>query len=277
MIDLPQELGNKLKSGMETDGGIKLPFPAPIFWVINGDAKMKTKDAQYYGGWASKEADLEDALQQLKLDLPAGIELTEMSTKDGKEYGAYITRSLLVAPIAKRQAWIVTRPDGSETRKERYSDGEKARQHVQILCQLAVKTGDGIFPWSPIVLSAKGYQAMFLMNAFKEWDKHTLDLRRKIAPNAPYNLFYCAVGTFGKEREAKPVGKNAQSPVTPIKVYLPELTDKDLERLYVGSETANAMSIYLDDAQEWLNAWKDNGKAEPQSVDAQDAPEAPPF
>jgi len=250
-IELEGDLGERINQGMNMGGGIELPFLAPVLWAINGDAKLKQLGgAQYYGGWATKDGDFDDAMNQNGVGVPAGFSLSEITASDGTAFAAYTTRSVLVAPIAVRRSWLI----GDGQRAQEYQPG--ARQHVQALCFMGSKDDKKYAPWGPVVLSAKGFQAKNLANAFGAWTKHTAGLRRKIAPNVPAWFFYLAIGTFGQDREAKMVGKAAQSPITPISAYLPaSLTEAVLENVFVGKDVARRMADYLDQAGEWINAF----------------------
>jgi hypothetical protein len=274
MINLDKNVSDRLNEGMNLGGGIQLPFLAPVFFVVNGDPKLKSLGgAQFYGGWAGRAEDIQEA-EDAGLSLPASFVLTEMTTGDGKGYDAYLTRSVVVAPIAVRQAWITR----EKVRSPHYVEG--ARQHVQALCYMAIKTdaNSAYTPWGPVILSAKGFQAKNLLGAFGAWDKFTASQRRKVAPGVPAWCFYLAIGTFGKDRQQVMVGSSSQSPITPIGAYLPEgLTEDTLTKLFVGQQTAEAMADYLQGAVDWLSAWKDSSKDQlgGQPVDGEFVPEAP--
>jgi hypothetical protein len=115
-------------------------------------------------------------------------------------------------------------------------------------------------PWGPVVLTAKGYQARNLLDAFARWEKATSQLRWKLAPGIPAWCFYMTLGTFGKERQVLNVGKpGAQSPITPISAYLPATMDEEvLQNLFVGNEAVEMMANLQDQASEWLHAWKES-------------------
>lgn len=266
-INLDQSLAEALNQGMNMGGALTLPFPAPTLWVVNGNAQLKQLGgAQYFGGWAANREDIDEARQQNKVDwLPSAFHEEEIVTKDNQTLLVYTARNILCAPIAMRRAWVTE--EGKRTAA--YPEGQKARQHVQVLAYLAGKadTNSLAAAWGPVVLSAKGFQANNLMDSFTAWNKHTQTLRRKIAPGVPAWCFYLAIGTFG-ERKTAMVGKSgAQSPITPISAFLPtDLTEQTLEKLFVQNDIAGAMGVYLGDAAEWLNAWKvqqDNGHAAP--------------
>jgi len=241
---------------MTLGGGVELPFLAPVMWVINGDAKLKAiGGAQYYGGWACKAEDLDDAVQHWAVNIPPNFALAEITTSDNTTFNAYTARSVIVAPIAVRQFWI----DADGRRSAGYVDG--GRHAVQAICMMAARLGHkdvvALEPCGPVMLSAKGYQARNLLGAFSAWNKHTAGLRRKVAPGVPAWCFYLSIGTFSKDRAQIMVGKTSQSPITPVTAYLPDdLSEEKLTRLFAGNEVANQMADLLDQAQDWLAAGK---------------------
>lgn len=251
-ITLDPTIATELSGGMDS-GVLELPFPVVYFWALNGQATFKSQGgALYYGGWACKVEDMKSVVDQTHGYEYPGLKQATIPTREGGEFEAYTTRSLIVAPIAFRQSWLLDRQRFSE-----YTEG--GRQHVQVLVNLGVKASETSFEsWGPAVLTAKGYQARNLMNAFGTWDKHTSALRYKIAAGVPAWCFYLGVGTFGKERVSLNVGKpGAQSPITPIGPYLPDLSDAVLSALFVKNEIAALMVDYKQRGADWLNAWKD--------------------
>lgn len=263
-IELNQNVADRLNEGMEESGGIELPFYAPYLWTINGNPQLKAlKNAQYFGGWATKMEDMIEFISQYgKKDLPAGFENVEIAPKNGNAFDALIARHVIVAPIAMRKSWIIG-GDGTATRYSGYTEG--GRLHVQALVLLASKQDEQYTPFGPVVLSAKGFQGKNLEGAFSDWKRHTAALRKQIAPNVPAWCFYLAIGTFGGEIKTKLVGqKNAQSPITPIGAYLPKgLSAETMEGLFVGNDTAQEMADYLEQAGEWLKAWKSEQSPNP--------------
>lgn len=252
-IQLDQSVAAKLNQGVDLGGGVQLPFLAPYIWTLNGTAALKALGgAQYYGGWVVKQEDIEDCARDTHRTIPAEFILSEISTKDGGTFPGYTSRHVIVAPIGIRKAWVTS----EGVRYHEYQPG--TRQHVQALCYLATKEGEGQYhPWGPVILTTKGFQAKNLIDSFAAWNRHTASLRRKIAPGVPAWCFYLAVGTFGAERKSVSVGKNAKSPITPISAYLkPGLTEADLENLFVGDTVATIMAELMDEAKEWLDAWK---------------------
>lgn len=262
-ITLDPNLSRKLDHGMRSGDTTELPFPAVFIWALNGQTSYKSQGgALFYGGWACKTNDLQIAADQQGIALPANWQPVTIATRDGGEFLAHTTRHIVVAPFGKRLAWL---HDGK--RHSVYVEG--GRRHLQVLAYLAdVHSAEGqktISPWGAVVLTAKGYQARNLLDAFSKWDRATSPIRRRVAPGIPAWCFYMSLGTFGKERQAVNVGKpGAQSPITPLSAFIPEqVTEELLESLFVGDETAAQMADLQDQAGEWLNAWKEPIPAEP--------------
>jgi len=255
-FDIDETSTAALQDSMKSGEGIELPFPALYFWAINGNPALRQVGGpQYFGGWGSKAEQIIEACERLEKPLPPIFSPAEISTKDNKTYEAYIARILIVAPIAFRNRWVAK--DGKQASAD-YVEGY--RRHVQVLTVLGQynKEAKGVFYFAPTVLSAKGYQAGNLLTTLKEFEKHIDGERRKAAPKVPANCFYRKLGTFGENPNVKMVGpEKSQSPITPICVELPEKTDvAKLAIFYVGKQTAAEMSHLLNEAQEWLGAWK---------------------
>jgi hypothetical protein len=241
---------------MRSHETVDLPFPVLYVWALNGQNSYKSQGgALYYGGWACKAEDLQSVTDQGGLWTPEGWKQVTIASRDGGEFEAFTARSVIIAPIGKRESWLM---DGK--RSTDYIEG--GRRHLQVLAYLADAQGEPsartFVPWGPVVLTAKGYQARNLLDAFSRWDKSTAQIRWKVAPGVPAWCFYMALGTFGRERQAINVGKpGAQSPITPITAYIHERFDEKLiGSLFVGPEIAEKMAELQDQAQEWLNAWK---------------------
>ncbi len=259
-ISLKPETSATLNEGMQAVGAaIELPFPAPVFYVVNGDPRLKSAGgAQYYGGWATDADKLIEAsvVWTENGTVPDGLERTEMMSAGNKTLDVFTARSIVVAPIDMRKSWFTQDQNGSIQRSPDYFQG--ARQHIQALCMLAEKHEDGTFlAWGPCVLSAKGMQAKRLHYSFTDWSRKIASTRKKIAPDVPDFCFYLAIGTFGKERKSEMVGQQgAQSAITPIGAYLPEtISEQLLESLFVGQDVADQMALIRNDAAEWLTAW----------------------
>ncbi len=261
-INLDNELARKLDQGMRSGDAVDLPFPVVYIWALNGQAGYKQQGgALYYGGWACKVDDMQTAADQQGLPVPADWKRVTIASRDGGEFEAFTTRSIVVAPIGKRESWLL---DGQ--RSAQYIEG--GRRHLQVLAFMGEPRGENghkeFAPWGPVVLTAKGYQARNLLDAFSRWNKATAQVRWKSAPGVPAWCFYLSLGTFGKERQVLSVGKpGAQSPITPIGANLYDHFDeKLLNSLFVGLETAGRMAELQDLAGEWLNGWKGNAPLE---------------
>jgi hypothetical protein len=262
-ISLDPGLAKKIEQGMHVGESAELPFPVVYIWALNGQASYKTQGgALYFGGWACKSPDLHQVIEQQELALPLNWNAVTISSRDGGEFEAYTTRHIVVAPVGKRLSWL-----HEGRRYATYIDG--GRRHLQVLAYLADVHNEGkvkeIKPWGPVVLTAKGYQARNLLDAFTKWEKVTSPLRQKIAPGVPAWCFYMSIGTFGKERQPVNVGKpGTQSPITPITTFIPEHLNPELvESLFVGNQVASKMVALQEQATEWLNAWKESSLAEP--------------
>lgn len=263
-LNFDLNLAKKLDQGMRAGDAVDLPFPVVYVWALNGQASYKSQGgALYYGGWACKADDLQTTADQQGLAIPKDWKQVTIASRDGGEFEAYTSRSIVVAPIGKRESWL---HDGK--RSTEYIEG--GRRHLQVLAYLAETKGENgskeFTPWGPVVLTAKGYQARNLLDAFARWDKATSQIRWKIAPGVPAWCFYMTLGTFGKERQAVNVGKpGAQSPITPITAYIYERFNEDLlNRLFVGNDVVATMAALQDQGADWLKAWKVNLVVEPE-------------
>jgi hypothetical protein len=256
-ISLQGDVASRLSGGMQVGSAIELPYFAPKFWAVNGDARLASLGgALFFGGWAVDALDWEKALAEdwvlEENEMPQGFAKSVIVTADGRNVDAYVSRSIVVAPICTRVMWVLA--DG--TRLPAYTQG--ARQHVQAIVYLGHKRADReeIIPLGPVMLSCKGYQAKNLLDSFSAWDRATKGVRSKIAPGIPAWCFYLAIGTFGNDRKQEMVGKNSQSPITPIRAWVPKDMNEDLiEKVFVGQDVAESMAFYLEASQEWLHAY----------------------
>lgn len=254
-FNVNSDLANKLAGGMK-GGTVELPFPVVYAWVTSGQPSYKNQGgALYYGGLMCKREDMDAAADQNGYAVPSDWKQVSVATRDGSEFEAYATRFAVIAPFAKRLSWLTK--DGQRVTK--YEDG--ARRHMQVLAWLASNESTqekrAFRPFGPVVLTAKGFQAKNMLDAFSGWHKSSSQARNKFANGLPSNLFYMFLGTFGKERVVVNVGKpGAQSPITPIRYFTPDNIDEALLKdLFVGDIVAERMSECLDEAQDWLKAW----------------------
>lgn len=237
-----------------------LPFPCPVFYVINGQAayaESKTRSL-FFGGWATDMAKYQSVLAQANRQPYSLLQQAKVQSRGGKDIDIMTSRALLVSPACTRTSWVSQ--DG-KTRTPSYHEG--FRRHVQILCALADKGTDGKYSiWGPAVLSAKGMQGKKLLATLDEWAKHTVDLRTKVAAGMPAFVFYMAIGTFAAQREVEMVGSGSQqSPITPIGIYKPELNAEKLGKLYGGEPLLKELRRLQQAASTWVTAWDKESSA----------------
>lgn len=229
-----------------------LPFPAPLFYSMNGDAKAKGNKAAalYFGGWATDKKNMDDLLQREQRKLLAGLVPAESEKREGGSYEVYTTRALVISPLTYRQSWIV-----DKARFPKFVEG--GRRHVQVVVELAEISKDGkISYWGPAVLSSKGYQAKNLITAIGDWEKHTAVIRATEAPGYPAWAFWCSVGTFGANRIQEMVGSgDKKSPITPLSLAIPEMTVELLEKLYITPEVVSIWQEHYAKCKDWKAAW----------------------
>lgn len=252
-IKLSEQTANAMNGWMTDEGDVRLPFPAPIVWVLNGSAQFKPIGGTLYmGGWATSADELEETAAELGLSVPEGMTKHEYTPKTGEALNVYSARHIMIAPIAKRLS--STTKDGA--RFPGYHKG--ASPHIQVLVMLGYKKGTAYVPWGPVVLSAKGYQCGYLLDALQDWESKSAKARREFAPGVRAELFWSAIGTFGDKPTYKTVGKEgAQSSISPISVFVPkEFNEALLSALFVGEDLAKEMLGLRQQANEWYEAWK---------------------
>ena len=278
--ELDDELiGQVSELSFKYEGG--LSFPAPMFWAANGSAKEKAPSPLFYGGWSVSRQNMDDAVSKERRVLPDGMQAAETVSREGKNLALYVTRSLVVAPVAYRRSWLTK----DRRRLPSYEAG--SRQHAQILCVLGMKlktpseSGAIYTPWGPVVLSAKGFQAKNLLGALTSWEDHISALRAAVAKKVPAWLFWCSIGTHGKERLQEMVGQGQnQSPITPIGAYLPDVTEDLLKKLYGGEPLARQIVDLRAKSTDWAKAWEtasepsydEGGGGNAARADAEDIP-----
>jgi hypothetical protein len=278
-FDVPDETAQALAGGMQMGGGIELPFTAPYFWWMNGSPQMRALSQQapalYFGGWSVDADSWENATDEYGALRGVAMTAADLTSRGGKEYKAYVSRYVFVAPISYRVAWVVSNEQTGQTQRfTQYTPG--ARHHVQLLAMMCSKDSDTQYvPWGPVVLSAKGFQAQKLLDAAKEWDKFLSKIRRQHAPKVPPFGFLMCLGTFGNEIKTEQVGKGAsKSPITPLSMAMPKEATLDLlKKIYVGQGGLSLMADWLVDAKPWLEAWK--GSQPPAAAPAADDGMAP--
>ena len=128
-FDVNQNTADALNQGMAIGGTIEVPFIAPFFYWVNGNPQMRAMQQQipplFYGGWAADSEMFEVAIEE-NGDVE-GVELfaADMTSKNGKQYLAYTTRLLILAPISYRSCWMLG--DGpATTRYAEYVKGARS-------------------------------------------------------------------------------------------------------------------------------------------------------
>jgi uncharacterized protein CbrC (UPF0167 family) len=252
-IEYNQEMqgyANTIKDSVKEEG-VRLPFPHALIYWSNGDARnKKAADTTYFGGWAVSSNNMEDLIAQSGVGLHSAFFEADLVNNEGKEYKAYIARSITIAVCAKRMQWGdgITMPKGS---------------HVQILALAAELDQDkkGFTAWAPVVLSAKGYSAKFINDALSQWDSASAAARREFAGGMPSQFFWAAIGTFGTEPIFESVGKTQKATITPCKCWLPkEFNDALISRHFVGADNVKRMAELAKLSEEWRKAWVGKGE-----------------
>lgn len=255
---LPQEVVNDVKDAMKDASGVKLPFPAPTMWWMNGNTAFKNEpaivDARRFGGFGISKEEIDE----LGIQPAPSWQLHDLTNAKGEAYQAYLCRTAWVAPIARRFAW--------------FENEGKWRTSLNILAMLYIKNqASEMKQYGAVVLSAKSYTGTDLDAAFKKFAAQTSSLR----DGTPAQFFIHGIGTFGKEpqfRDAK--GKGGQSSsITPPQLAIPSTgyNDEYMEKHFVGQQVAAEMAKLGKDAREWLDEWNKRNKkndvvAEPESA-----------
>jgi hypothetical protein len=286
-IKIPASAQTAFQGNMSEGSKVELQFPAPAFYVINGDAKLAAlKNFQYFGGWAcgtDKVKVASENWQNCPYPIP-GYATDKLPQTNGSEMEVIAARKLIVAPIGMREYSSIFDPATGNTRRvPPFTKG--ARPGVQVLCVLAYKHENTINPWAPIMLTAKGYQTNHIKNAIFNWRKAIKPHVQKIVPGASdsvLNLFWMHIGTFGEARKQEIVGAGTnQKTITPIVSYIPEnLTEQQVENMYVGEPMAEFMADISAQSQDWLNVFKQQQTNAPAvghlELEDDNIPEPPP-
>ena len=246
------ESARQLKGAMQGEGEVKLPFAAPTCWVLNGNTQLaELKGARYFGGWAIHATEIDE----LGIAAPAGMVRHAFTPRSGNGEVIEVcsARRVKVACFGKRLS-SVEKETGA--RYPGYRKG--ASPHLQVLAMLFTgEAKEKLTAWNPVVLSAKGFQAGYVLDAIQKWERITAKARREFAEGLDASAFICAIGTFGEKPEVKQVGTGKTSPINPITLYEPkEISEAALDALYVGESVVDQMITLRAEATDWLNAWK---------------------
>lgn len=226
-----------------------LPFPAPIFYVVNGKPESQgSVPTTKFGGWATDAEKLDQILAGAKV--PSFLTVANFNSNSGPAFRVYTSRALVVSIACWRSSWI----SKDKRRTPEYAEG--SRRHIQALGVVAVPGDNGFEIWSNVILSAKGLQAKKLLIAIEDWSRHTAVIRAKLAPGIPAFMFYCAMGTFGPEPVIEMVGSGTQkSPITPIVVLQKDIDKAGLEKIYGGETLLDRINELQKSSNQWVNAW----------------------
>lgn len=270
---LPQNFG---VANPNTSKRVELPFKYALAYWVNGNPQMAsfagTDPVAYFGGWAIPLPSMEECLDEFKTGaLKGGLYQASRTNKKGESRIDYSTRRLAIAPVGFRNGWKLSTPgqDGRfrTVRQKNYEKGFS--QFLQMIAFVFSqdkdeKTGKMVYtPWGISMLSLKGWQCTYMLDALREFETATLPartaLRDKFSGNVPpYNAFIVNVGTFGKEIKLVEKGKGTQvSSITPVIAGIPDQIEVgDVERWYVGDEQAEMMGYYFSAANEWLTVYE---------------------
>jgi len=285
-IQVPDSAKTAFEDNMQTSGAVELPFLAPPFYIVNGNARLEQVGGiHFYGGWACNVDKLQTAAESWndRLFPIPGLTATETILDSGQKLQVHASRNIFVAPIGIRQFSTITAPDGRKQRVAPFTKG--ARPGIQVLCVLGYRDPNkAIQPWAPIMLTASGYQVNHVGDAFANWNKAIKPLVRKLVPGVEpssiLNLFWMSIGTFGKDRKTRTVGGGQQQQIiTPVTSYIPDTLDEEsLSSLYVGEEIAEWMVELSNLSKDWLQVFKNLTTPKVEQVDSHelDMQEPPP-
>jgi hypothetical protein len=253
-FQIPTEYDQKFNGSLDSSGVIKLPFPAPQLWWMNGKPELEhvneVQNAQRFGGWGCDQDEISE--HGVSYAAQAGWQLFELRGS-ANTYQAYLTRQLWAAPIVRRSAWFKGR-----------NPGDRDISRTQYLVFLAkINPADKTFsPMGPAILSTKSLTGLDLDACFKEFKGKTAELRIDEGKTIPPNYFYHPLGTWGKtpqykERKSKANGQGTL--VTPPALFVPPgagFTLETLQRWFVGAEVIGKMAQLYDQSQECGAAWQ---------------------
>ena len=278
-IQVPSSAQGAFTGTMQSSNKIELPFPAPAFYVLNGDPKLEElKNILYFGGFAASVANVKAAAEQWEncpYPIPGFAE--KELTQGGKKVPSLLSRALIVSPIGMRQFSTIT--DQVTKNVKRVAPFTKgARPALQVLVYLGYRGEDkAIRPWAPALITAKGYQVNHIQRAFADWKKAIQPFMNDVAPGMPAdvtNLFWMHLGTFGQVANFE---QHGDSQITPVSAYIPDDLDaKKVENMYVGDGVAEYMAGLVVQSQEWRDAYKNVTPATAAVQADEDVSQVPP-
>ena len=273
-VKIPEKAQDAFQENMEGGNKIELPFPAPPFYVLNGDANFEELGGVlFFGGFGASEKNVKTAAEQWEncpYPIP-GFQEKELK-QDGQKIRSLISRSLIVAPIGMR---LFSTIKGADNKIKRYPPfTKKARPAIQVLVYLGYLTETKqITPWAPPILTAKTLHVNDNQKASTNWKKAITPFMEEIAPGMPSsitNLFWMNLGTFGQKANFEIHG---ESFITPVSAFIPEDLDaKKVENRYVGDSVAEFMADMAAKSEEWLKAYSKLAPAQA-AADGSDVPE----
>lgn len=265
-----------LRDAEKTGEGVRLPFEVAYFHWMNGkpNAKNSAKDtpALYFGGWAADQTKIGELVDSGAVpEYPAGFTAFEGAGDKGS-WDGLCTRSLTISIIANRQRWVSA--DGRTSGPDFDRATGLTRRHLQMLT-LAYMGGK---PWGYAVLTAKGYQAQYLLAAVNDWAKAIAPFRKELnATQFPLSAFAITIGTKGDTPDFQSVGTTATSKITPIKAIIPEdLSAEKVSKRFIGAQNLRANAEHLSQAAEWLASWKQAANTQARATAPEDGAGALP-
>ena len=285
-MKIPDKAKTAFQGSMQNSGTVELPFPAPPFYIVNGNPQLAAIGGfQHFGGWACNADKIKDAADHwTNVPFPiSGLVTADIFLDGGKKLSVLGSRSLLVAPIGMRQFSSVFDQNTNQTRRVApFTPG--ARPGLQVLCVLGYKDVNKVIQvWAPIMITAKGFQVNHVQKAFASWQKTIFPVIKRMihdADSSVSNLFWMSIGTFGPELKQEYVGSGQRMPITPVSAFMPETVDEEvLERLYVGDQVAEFMADLSSESAEWLKVFENMEPAQKKAQPVQagtDLYEPPP-
>lgn len=279
-IKIPDRARNAFEGNMHTGSSVELPFPAPPFFIVNGDAKLAAlKNIQYFGGFACSMTRINEAVdhwETAQLPIP-GLQEMSIVVEGSTELEVLAGRSIMIAPIGMRQ-FSTMKVQGSKKRVAPFTPG--ARPGLQVLALLGWRDQQSKqqHAWGPILITASGYQVNHVQKSIGGWQKAIKPFVKQLVPDATasvLNLFWMYMGTFG-DRKQELVGTEKKV-ITPITSYIPEDLDQaKVNSMYVGEEVAEFMADISEQADEWLKVFASMQTPVRETPAREDFPEDPP-